>query len=266
MNPAKRVHQILIEARKLATDHPGYSMVGWGQVFDVELKDRNLKTVKEIRIHPSSLHYEVQIEILHRISHLNILVTEVQDNIKKIPDINYSLYLSPFPRLEYAISPARLSDNFASAMAEISDSDLVIIEFCSELLSKNFFEKLIDEPLLKELLNEIHQLYERIKQSDISLNLKEVLLDLLETMRRAIHEYRIRGIKGFEDGLAKILGKLILNRDLIQNSNSDEVKEVGQLWNKFVSLYSFAADSIQVIEGVQKVLPLLPAIIHTMSK
>ncbi|CAN5401208.1 hypothetical protein BH10ACI1_BH10ACI1_11960 [soil metagenome] len=265
-NSAERLYKILSKAKETAIA-PMNAIVGWAMIFEIELIGQDSELVVNPKEqHPIVFHYNVQMSVLHRLFEVNQLVSDIEAKIKRVREIKYDLYLNPYVRIRRTISPTRLNENFAGMLSEISDSDMTIIQFCSEQLSKSFPEKLADELLLKELNNEIQNLYEKISEADLIYELKELLLDLLETMRQAIHEYRIRGVDRLKDGVTDTLGKLILNKEMLQNSGAEEVREVGDIWSKFVSVYSFAADSIQMIEGIEKVLPLLPSIIDTLSK
>lgn len=259
-NLAERLHQILYKAKNISNG-PMNCFVGWGRVFEIELIGRNTEQINNPNEqHPITFHYKVQMEILHRLFELNHLITEIEEKIKQVAESDYELYLNPFSRIRTTISPTRLTDNFSSILSEVTEGDMVTIRFCSQLLSKNFPEKSADEASLKELIIEIQDLYERINNSDLSYELKEILLDLLETMRQAIHEYRIRGISRLKEGIAEVLGKLILSQDLVKHSKSKEVTNFGKIVNKFIAIYSFAADTVQLlgageaVKGIKKLL------------
>lgn len=252
-NPAKRLHTILTKAKPFQ----GLTINVWAAVFDITPD-----------VSANDLPLEKQLEVLSCVQQTLKLVDEVEELIKNIQDINHERYLRPFPRIKEAF-PKSLNHFWSehrSFINKVTEGDLVVLEFCIDVISSFHPEKIVNENEIKEITVEISKLYEQIYSSDLEKPLKDLLLDLLEIMRSSVHEYRIRGIARLKEGIAEVLGKLILNKDLIQNSQREEVNSIKKLLNKFFSVYSFAADSIQMIEGVQKVLPLLPPIIDTLGK
>lgn len=246
-NSAERLYQILLKAKEVVPKtHVG--MFTWGAVFEIELIDTDFKVLENFSgRHPLHLQQATQMEILHRIFELNKLVSEVEDTIKKVPNTNHDRFLKPFPRVRRVVSPAMLSDDFKGILSELSESDMTILEFCSELLGNYFPEKIADEALLKELIEEIASQFEKIESSDLPEELRKLLLDLLETMRQAIYEYRIRGIERLREALEKIVGIYVVNKATMENQDNEEVNKIKLIINKFFSLYSFAADTVQLI-------------------
>jgi hypothetical protein len=256
-NSAERLYVILTKAKEIAS-RPMNCMAGWASVFEVELLGRNSELVKNPNDqHPIIFHYNVQTEILHRLIELNHLITEIEEKIKQVEEINHDLYLKPYAKIRIVVSPTRLTDNFGSILSEITESDMVIVQFCSEQLKKIFPEKSVDESLLKELLTEIQNLYEKVKDSEIEFKLKNILLDLLETMRQALYEYRIRGFERIEEAIQRLIGIYSLNKENIENSNVEEIGKIKKLLRKFGSLYSFAADTVQLLGAGEIITKLL---------
>ena len=256
-NSAERLYNILSKAKETAIT-PMNSMVGWAMLFEIELIGQDSELVVNPKEqHPIIFHHNVQMEVLHRLFEVNQLVSEIEEKIKRVQEIKYDLYLKPYSRIRRTVSPTRLTDNFASILSEISDSDMTIIQFCSQELNKNFPEKSVDESLLKELLTEIQDLYEKIKESEIEFKLKNILLDLLETMRQALHEYRIRGSERLGEAIQRLVGIYSLNKENMENSSVEEVGKVKKLLGKFGSLYSFAADTVQLLGADEIITKLL---------
>jgi len=206
-NPAERLYQILVKAKEVVSKaHSG--MFTWGEVFEIELLDHKLNILEDYSgRHPLDLSPTTQMEIVHRVLELNKLVSEVEKTIECIPTIKPERFLKLIPRVRRVVSPVILSsDNFQAILSELSESDMTILEICSELLGNHANEKVADENLLKELIAEIDVQFTKISSSDLSPELRELLLILLETMRQAINEYRIRGIRRLKEGLEKVIG------------------------------------------------------------
>lgn len=181
------------------------------------------------------------------LSQLFVLTDDVERILKAKEDEDYESYKIPLPKIRAAIIPSRLGEGFSSALAQIKDADIQLLRLCAKAIEKDFSEKVVDEEEIIKIKSEVEELYEEIRRAEINQELKTVLLELLEAMRQAIHEYRIRGINSFKDSIALIIGKIIMNEELIKNSDSEEVRKVYKLLGKFSSLYSFAADTVQIL-------------------
>ncbi len=155
--------------------------------------------------------------------------------------------MRPIPKLkELFTEPFGLGSSFDSYF-KLGGSDITILEFCIDAVDKVYKEKIVDENELKTILSEIQTLYEQIVESEIDTKLKRILLDLLKIMENAIHEYRIRGVERLRESLEQIVGIYILNKETIENSKAEEVGKVKRILNKFGSMYSFAADTVQLL-------------------
>jgi hypothetical protein len=77
-------------------------------------------------------------------------------------------------------------------------------------------------------LDEVSALYEKIATSDIDTGLRSLMLDQLETIRRAIHEYRVAGIQGLRQAVAD--GALIIagNVDRFQTASKAYTEKHGE--------------------------------------
>ncbi|HEY0459237.1 MAG TPA: hypothetical protein VGC97_08890, partial [Pyrinomonadaceae bacterium] len=197
-----------------------------------------------------------EIEAMHCLSQLIVLIDEVEAILKSKEDEDYELYKTPLPKIRLALVPSRFNEGFSATLAQITDSDVHLLRLCAKAIAKDFSEKVVDEETLLKIDSEIRELYEEINKAEINQNLKIVLLELLEAMHQAIHEYRIRGINSLKDSIALIIGKIIMNEELIK-TQSKEVTKVGKIVNKFIAVYSFAADTVQLLGASEIITKLL---------
>jgi hypothetical protein len=243
-NSAGRLLNILEEAKKL--NQPGQCIQAWARVLDIPVE------------HNGTILPDKEVELVHRLIEVHKLVDEVETALKKIEGIKHELYLKPFSRIREVISFTRFNHNFPDTINKLTESDLTILEFCSEKLSERHIERVVDEEQLKEIQAEINDLLEQVQASTLSDEIKVFILDQLEIIRRAIYEYRIRGIQCLREALQTNLGAVILNRELI-NTERDrkEVKRFGKIISALASVVTFAADTTTLLEAVGKYLPHL---------
>src|SRR5437868_15229633 len=85
---------------------------------------------------------------------------------------------------------------------------MVGLEFGSELLSRKIGEVPIDDEILHNIQTEIDNLIETILNSEISNDLRTLLLESLNLMRQSILNYRIHGAGGIEQAIKTTLGSI----------------------------------------------------------
>jgi hypothetical protein len=247
-NPAGRLHNLLLAAKKKETRDSGYHL--WATVFDISQNPQK------------DLPDELLVEVIYRIIEIRKLVQEAENALRNIPGLNLELYLEPYPRIKDVIRIDKLaSTNYSTHLVQLTSGDMALLAVGAEAIAQHHHhEPIIEEIELDTLENEINDLYKEVFKSSINDELKSFILDQLILIRRAIHEYRIRGIARLREGLANILGEILLHSDLLKRHNNDEeFKKFSSLINHLISVVSFTADATQVLEGASKYLPLLLA-------
>ena len=157
------------------------------------------------------------------------------------------------------LSP-KLSARWSEWYGRVPGEAFFNLEVCSDTLSKIYKEKEIDEKELKKLKDDIGKLYEKVYAST-SLNeyLRTLILDQLELIRRAILEYRIRGVTGLRESLTTSLGEVHLNMPLF-NQASRETEEVKGFLKVLSVIHRLTQKTYEksIEYGVDKIFGLLP--------
>jgi hypothetical protein len=242
-NPAQRLFDIVVAARRTSSNRQ--ASLFWADIFDISYNSEGVFSVQQ------------ELEIISRVNQCRKLVDEVETLLRKNEDIDLAKYLRPFPKLKKLFpSPFGLAYPAAN-YDELTESDLTILEFCIDGVSKVYKEKVVDENDLKTFLSEIQSLYEQIVDSELDKNLKRILLDMLKIMENAIHEYRIRGVERLGEAIEQLIGIYVFNKEKIENSEIEEVGRVKKVLSRFGSMYSFAADTVQLLGAGEVITKLL---------
>lgn len=186
-NPAGRLVAILEHARKQSGNKKSRDV--WGEVFGVEPKDTA--------------------NLLYMYAQLIQLIRTAKDAVEQVDDVDHSIYLKPFSKLERVFAKANLEGGWQGTRNEIDDATVVALQFCADMLSRERGEGEIDEELLTELSEGVSELLEMVMASDLPDSLRIVLVENLEAVRRAILEYRLRGAEGLRRALETAIGSLI---------------------------------------------------------
>lgn len=216
-NPAGRLHEILTQARNqgnMAT------ILMWAKVLGADPENKT--------------------EIIRRISHLQELADDVKEKISKVAGLNTQLYLSRFPDIENVVKATNYDAAWDNYKPQLNEAAMLNLAHCAEALSR-YDEDPIDETELTELLKSIDELSEKLRKSPVGESLKAVIIDLLETIRRSIGEYRIRGAEGMRRELTYCVGAFVQNHTLFKTEDAkEEIGMFGKIMSKLNMLINFA--------------------------
>lgn len=240
-NPALRLLDILQRAKS----QQGQGLIGWANVFGLQGRS-------------DSISPDVEAQTVEHLIQLWKLIGELEEKIRTSVEDDLEDYLEPFPRIRDAIRVTRASSGRTSdSLGQISSSDLTVLRFCAKVIGKDHSEPDIRQEL-DDLLKDVDKLYKEIEGSDLPGEMKSLLLDLLHTLRTAVHEYRVRGITRVREAIASMLGTLIINKQEVQIvSKTNAGARVLQIFWRTVSLVHYAPEVKKVIEAVAPVAKLL---------
>lgn len=243
-NPASRLIAILEKAHLVLRDRGSMpARAGWAYVFEIPTNGNSLTT-------------EDGIELIYRLIQFIKLIDETEQALRTIEGVNLNRYLAPFPAIRSVISLTGLDQAFIPN--NVTDTHMVILGFCEDKLEEYHLEPKIEEEEIKALIDDINNLYEEVKASAINQQLRVLILEQLEHMRRAIHEYHIRGAERLREEMTIIVGTYILNKDLVEEESSkEEVNKFKNILSRFASVVAFASHATRLIEAASTYLPKL---------
>jgi hypothetical protein len=226
-NPAGKLYKILDTARNLDTKSNRNVRAQLGVLFNISNFDTD----------------EGLIEIIHRLNELFKLAEETEQALREISNLNLNLYLREIPKIKSTIVGLMAAPNaeWNVYRQNINAIEFTVLEFCSDQLSQIPAENSVSKEELKKILAEIEDAYSSINESNLPHELKAFLLDQLESIRRAIHEYSIRGLRRLKEQLSTTLGAIIINQDLLETAvNTKEVGKFKKVVSYFGKLVDFA--------------------------
>lgn len=186
-NPARLIHRHLSQMLQLRGDQRSVREV-LGRVFSLDQQDyvalrRGLIAVDE-------------------------LFQATEEIIRAIPRIDHRRFLRHFPAQRKGFATLHLDNNSKSGFSFISEAAVEAIDLCAARLSEEFPEAELTNEDLSQLAAKIEEIFNFVEAGNFEPELREVALDLLETLRRGVAEYRIRGVDGLKSALEESVGKL----------------------------------------------------------
>jgi hypothetical protein len=117
-------------------------------------------------------------------------------------------------------------------------------------------EEALSTEQLKHLEVEVSDLIEWILNTDISSHITKPIIEGLESILRAIRDYRIRGIAAMQDALTFTIGSMVIaNREGQLETHPD-------LATKVANTISFVANLVTATGFIIQYGPMLPPIIQ----
>ena len=217
-NSAKRVYALLREAKRANSNVLVRGV--WAAVFEIDAENIPLIYARLVR-----------------------LDQELGDTEKQIQSFesDCSLYLRHFSTLHGVVSPKNLDAHWGPTQDTLSEQALESLEFCSSVLDKKAPEKQLPDDDLDILRNQIREIVDLIANSSLPNSAKQILADIARSLQDALHEYRIRGVRGLREELYAVFARLERNMPAIAPEKDDSVVgrifEYLKLWQVTTSAY-----------------------------
>jgi hypothetical protein len=236
-NPAGRLYAILNKAVGYA-DGDSTARV-WSEVLGVESTNT--------------------VEFLHKLQQLHELFAETRQRLEAISAINRALFLQHFPRIESALTVTNLTASWGHFKNHLDPATMTSLAFCAEELSNRTSEHLLDKDELASLQAEVDSLRETVLKSEsLDKGLRDLIVEQLESIRRAILDYRIRGVVSLQKAYEAAAVEVVVNREDFQKAKgTPEVISFGTIIVKLCQLVSLASAGQKIIEFAKEYLPKL---------
>jgi hypothetical protein len=252
-NPAARVHEVLARAKSIRSS-----------------------TIIEGYLGTFGLNKE-QFGELFRL--LGLLDKEAEEVARLLKDLNetsqFDFYMESLPSIKNCLLIQHFGAPWEQFKTSIRAEDLKTLRFCSDTLSKKHPEKTASAEELSAILDKVNSLYDQIATSSIEANLRSLMLDQLESIRRAVHEYRVRGIEGLRQAVADSAFIIAGNEDRFQNARKiynethggDNATADSILNDPITGYMSLISSLITVVAFEWKLIGMIaPTIHHLLSK
>jgi hypothetical protein len=169
-------------------------------------------------------------------------------------EVNSRLLLSQHSHIDHVVYASNLDSNWSNYKSYLNPAVLLNLAHCAEALSK-YDEIKLETEEIDNLSNDIDNLFEKVRDSDINVELKTIMLHLLEGLRRSISEYFIRGAAGIRDHLAYFLGTAFQNSEKFKlHKDTEEVKSFWNIFARADNMTTVAVNAIQLTCNIMKLL------------
>ena len=203
-NPAGRLYDILDQFRHMQAHNKISTKSVWADVFGEDKENVG--------------------DLFHRLAQLHEMVAETKQNLTKIKGLDLPRYLTGFPNIEKVLSVTNLDEAWHESRDGLDDITMSLLAFCSDALSKENSEPSVDENEVAELQSEVESLIEKVELSEsLDDGFKDVLLEQLKLIRRAILDYRIRGVASLRKAYQSTVVITVANRKEFEEAQDKDV-------------------------------------------
>lgn len=182
-NIAGRIYRILHAASKQPDGHPTRNV--WA---------------KALQCHPDDTPL-----IYGRLLLLRFALDRIEEESKHAQLRSRGLLVRHFDNIRGVLSPNHLNEDWGRYGKLLRNGELVALEVLANELPT---EEEISKEELEEIGKLVAELDAAIRESQLDLAVRLWILDLLEGVRRSLHEYDIRGADGLRSAISSIIGEL----------------------------------------------------------
>ena len=230
-NPAGRLFLILKKAKKI--DKQTKMKNAWAEILGVESKD--------------------SAELLRKIGKVNQLPFDIKKGVKSIDDQDHELYLRGLGKVENALGNINFNSSWNGFLNIIDDTTVASLEFTSNLLSRENGEHGLSQKDIDNLLDITQKFKKELVDSDVPEPLQKFILERLNAIESAIHDYKISGVKPIETEIERSVGSLVMRRG-IYNKDKSWSKKFFNLISKIGTIINFANDTQTLLGSAKKLL------------
>lgn len=199
-------------------------------------------------------------DLFHLLFQVSTQVAEIRSQLLTISAFDPAIVCSPLADMENFICFPNIDTQVGSMAGFYNDKAQMALTLASSYYTTQGIYVNISDDDLKEITDQIEATFRFISESDIDSRLKETLLDLIETVRRAIAEFRIRGNSSLQDVLDYSLGKLLR---LSRQSDATPQAKVG--FTNLLNLLAVIDKALAIAQKMEPYLPMVTSVISTLS-
>jgi hypothetical protein len=160
--------------------------------------------------------------ILFGIAETIILVREAKEAISRLEGVNTELYLKPFPQIERVFSNSNLDRPWNSARSPLDAATMYGLQIGSDAVSRVAPEPALTPDDLTAIQEKVDALYDQVIAADLPQQLRSIVLERLDEIRRALKNYLLWGTKGLARAVERAAGAAWVNSELFRAAADNE--------------------------------------------
>lgn len=220
-NPARRLYRLLSRARLVSDEKKAREVLA--PVFGVKPED--------------------SVALRRGLLLIDDLFQATVDQVSALEGVDHGRFLRHIPRMRGGLANLNL-DSLAKGplLTALDPVALENLDLCAARLGEAVKEAELTADDLRTLEKELSELFDYVETADIDNELRLVALDLIQTLRQSLLEYRIRGADGLRAALEESVGKLTLY--YLRSKGEVDPKPVNRIWRVIVTVEGLVARAL----------------------
>ena len=239
-NAALRLHRLLLALRGASREGRPIRQV-LGEVFELQPDD--------------------DLALRRRLLAVDDLFVQSEAAIRSIPGLDLPRYLRYFPAARKGLLAARLdqdSRRYPPFQEALSDTVLQSVEFCGARIAEELPETVLPTDDLAEVEARLNALFAFTASAELDPALRQVSLDILQTLRAALADYRIHGAAGLREAVEQAVGKLTVHYLRAQKQGARlDIDQLNRLLDLIFKFEALLAKATVYLPALTEYLPKL---------
>lgn len=237
-NPTQRLYDLLEKTKEFAkVKNNQYQVIRevWASVFGVDSTDT--------------------IAIFYNLTLLSQSLDWTKAELDKVSLRRKEIYTRNLSRVHNALNLGNLDTTWNTVENLLNDETMADLLHCADRLAESSSETELNEEELDNLNGELDSLTKLFHESDLDSDLRIAILDLLETSRQMLAEYRIRGSEVLKNIIELSLGKLMTKRtELSEASKDTKINKLFSWLKKVDGIYGRLGKYAPLLQGASQAL------------
>lgn len=151
---------------------------------------------------------------------------EIEQEIKKIPELPHARYLSWVVPMQLAFTKLNLDAPFGEYGIVFDQNVRALIEICEDVLARNRPQAGIPSEELKRIQRLVREAIDATAaEQGINPVLRDYMLHNLNLVENAINDYRVMGIEVITEAVERVFGSAYLRRPTVDELNTTKSGE-----------------------------------------
>jgi len=195
-------------------------------------------------------------EILRVASLIIQQISLAQVHVSRVKGANHALFMRPLGELARAFSTINIEEPLSNLKGRLGPNTLSALEYTDEFLRGRSPSGVLTHKTRASLINKVEALARDIRKAELDLEVKRVLVEHIERLRRALLEYELRGPEGVIEALDLNLGFAVRNVALVGAEDAGILKKFGAAIVGFHGTVSAALGLAKLTAGAIKIFKI----------
>lgn len=149
-------------------------------------------------------------KLLKRIGYVSSIPGNIEKQINSIEKINHKVYVKYLPKIKNVLNGnLNYQSTWNTFIDHFSQPVIDNLEVCSEILSRERPEKVIEKQYLDTVISEIEELLGLAKSDESSSQINDFVMKSLLNLKNSIEEYSILGSVPIEKEIHTTIGSIL---------------------------------------------------------